>query len=296
MVLSRRRRFAANGAGLAAEGPLGIPVGVLIGFVALVACIIATGYYATSRANQEAAEAKSKLAEMEKRWAERGGLSQSQGGQAEPPPEGLGTMQAGGMSQMKMDAASEAAAVAAADGLATCAADLRRANQQLRIARGWVREGLEHCVKLRKKYSKARHKWQARKGKGGAGGAGGAGAGGAGGAGAGAADGDSGYGDGIDEGKHGKDHDGHSDDHGDDHSDEHGDNPKRKSSMHDEDDDEKDEKDDEDKEDKDDEDEHGKDKHGDGEKMLDKDGKDDEEDDKDDDADHEKGVKAGMGV
>ncbi|CAI6001518.1 unnamed protein product [Closterium sp. NIES-64] len=178
----------------------------------------------------------------------------------------------------------QAAAVAAADGLATCAADLRRANQQLRIARGWVREGLEHCVKLRKKYSKARHKWQASKGKGGAGGAGGAGAG--------AADGDSGY----DEGKHGKDHDGHSDDHGDDHSDEHGDNPKRKSSMHDEDDDEKDEKDDEDKEDKDDEDEHGKDKHGDGEKMLDKDGKDDEEDDKDDDADHEKGVKAGMGV
>ncbi|CAI7765130.1 unnamed protein product [Closterium sp. NIES-54] len=104
MVLSRRRRFAVNGAGLAAEGPLGIPVGVLIGFVALVACVIATGYYATSRANQEAAEAKAKLAEMEKRWAERGGLSQSQGGQAEPPPGGLGTTQAGGMSQMKMDA------------------------------------------------------------------------------------------------------------------------------------------------------------------------------------------------
>ncbi|CAI5519878.1 unnamed protein product [Closterium sp. Naga37s-1] len=187
MVLSRRRRFAVNGAGLAAEGPLGIPVGVLIGFVALVACVIATGYYATSRANQEAAEAKAKLAEMEKRWAERGGLSQSQGGQAEPPPGGLGTTQAGGMSQMKMDA--EAAAAASA-GLATCSADLKRAKQQLRIARGWVREGLEHCVKLRKKYSKARHKWQARKGKGGASAAAAA---------AGAADGDSGYGDGIED-------------------------------------------------------------------------------------------------
>ncbi|CAI5465675.1 unnamed protein product [Closterium sp. Yama58-4] len=310
MVLSRRRRFAANGAGLAAEGPLGIPVGVLIGFVALVACIIATGYYATSRANQEASEAKAKLAEMEKRWAERGGLSQAQGGEAEPPPGRLGTMQAGGMSQMKMDAGSFSRCLHQFTELCTleftelctleftelCTLEFPRL--PLNMGMGMVVEvmmikmmlmlismtmsttmsmsmSMSMSMRIRRIYHDHDHDHDHDD-----------------------EDADRDDHEGTDEGKHDNDHDGHSDNHGDDHSDEHSDNSKRKFSKHGEEDDEKDEKDNEDKED-----EHGKDKHGDSEEddeddkhdKHDKDEKDDDEEEKDDNAEHEKGVEAGMG-